>query len=57
MAEGGANLLDGDWGVDPDGRVESGLCSEAGTHAVFVHVPAAFVEAAGAGENTLGATM
>ena len=57
MAECGADLVNGDGGVDPDGGVESGLCGQTSAHAVFVHVPAAFVEAAGAGENALGATV
>ena len=57
MAECCAGLIDGDEGIDPDRGIESGLCSKTDTHTVFIHMPAAFVEAAGAGENTLGATM
>ena len=51
MAEGGADLVCSDRCVDPYGGIKTWLGSEAGTHTVLTHVPAAFVEATGAGEN------
>jgi len=50
-AEGSADLICGYRCVDPNGGIESGLGSKASAHAVLTHVPAAFVEAAGADEN------
>ena len=56
MSECLSNLGDVNWGVDEYWVVETGLGCECRAHAVFTHMPAAFVKTAGFGEYTAGAT-
>ncbi len=56
MSECLSNLCNVDWGVDEYGVVKTGLGCECRAHAVFTHMPAAFVKTAGFGKYTAGAT-
>ena len=57
MAEGGADLGCSHGCIYPDGRVETGLCGEAGAHTVLAHVTAAFMETTRADEDGFGAPV